>query len=56
VPVFLLVKTYLADAPWKIQVVVSLGAAFGASVLILALIESMRVRQNVTKLLKPVLG
>ena len=56
VPVFLLVKTYLADAPWKIQVLLSLGAAFGLSVLILALIESMRVRQNVSKLLKPVIG
>ena len=56
VPVFLLVRTYLADAPWKIQVLLSLGVAFGASVLILALIESMRVRQNVTRLLKPVLG
>ena len=56
VPVFLLVKTYLADAPWSVQVLLSLGVAFGASALILALIESMRVRQNVTRLLKPVLG
>lgn len=56
VPVFLLVRTYLGEAPWKIQILVSLGAAAGLSVLILALIESMRVRQSVSKLLKPVTG
>jgi peptidoglycan/LPS O-acetylase OafA/YrhL len=56
VPVFLLVKTYLGDQPWKLQVLVALGAAGILSVLILAMIESMRVRQNVSKLLKPVIG
>jgi peptidoglycan/LPS O-acetylase OafA/YrhL len=56
VPVHLLVKTYLADAPWRVQILLSFGLAVLASVLILALIESMRVRQNVSKLLKPVTG
>ncbi len=56
VPVFLLVKTYLGDQPWKLQVLVALAVAGVLSALILALIESMRVRQNVSKLLKPVTG
>lgn len=56
VPVHLLVKTYLADAPWRVQILLSFGLAVLASVLILALIESMRVRQNISKLLKPVTG
>ena len=56
VPVRTLVEALMGGVPWKLQIVLSIVLSVIVSILLLKVIEGLRVRQRLSKVLRPITG